>query len=1083
MSTGPISPLGGGFVHPLLRAHDWQDRPEFQALCQWWKEGGVGVCALVGIGGAGKTAIVERFLQVLPGGYLPHPKVPKDGNLSTPDKLLVFSVFDAPNPDTLFAELVVWLIGRYPDSPVKTDVGGVSQYSSYQQALKFLPASGKCLLVLDGLEKMQDDGSHGGSLGQILDNRLRDFVVRVADGHLPLSLIITSQYQLYDPPAQSTWYFRQIDIESLEMSAAVQLLRDRGVLGTVRQLEDIAHEQGLHALSIDLVGGYITLFCERDPARFTSTTAESEEIADSPLDPRIAAVREQKRRIARLTEQYHKTLAESDPAILALLQWICLFRLGVDSTTLAAIFAGEAKEIIAGTGLISLSKQQLNAKLKLLVEMRLIEASKRPPSEERSQIYTVHPAVRDGFLKKMDTETTLRRHDAIRKGLEASLGRYDDNPLDTVILDLLEEIVHQNISAGYSQEAFDIYWFKIGGYSNLGWRLGDYSRGDRICRMFVAGRPLPTVLPPAGLTTKDQAVFLAEWAIYLKDLGQLAAAVSCYEGALKIHMEKEKWNDASVENQVLAEIFLVAGRLSASLVAAESSLRTAECTNDPMRKWYSHAVRARARAYLGEVRDALSDFNDSRRWQRQIAQQPDRLSLHSMPGVQYALTIAWLGRVGEAIKLVEANQPLYDDQYGGDNSLKTSVILLLADLNRQQGNLAASRKLLYEAHRWALERDAKEQLCCAELVRARIELSSFTHKGSSNLAEAQASLVCAASALEDGLRIARECRFGIFHIDLLLVRAQLALHRGRVAEAERDVRAALNEGSYAPAANSGFPELPVAKDPQCLYAWGLVEGRHLLAEALLLQAAQKLGQAEFVPKRLYRLPADVRDLISEAREQLDQTLELWRKLRDPEAEADINPRGERTKRVLEGLEDGILTEYPLEPIRPEEPAVSSQAPESDRGTQPVTHKKHVFLSYCRENKAEVAILREDLIAAGEAVWWDQDILPGRDWKFEIRTAMRNAYAVVLCLSKETMARTTSGIYPEAVDAIAVYREYSPGKLFLIPVRLSDCEIPLIEIDGTRTLDRLQRADLFPPDQRVSGLGLLLKALQAAPLHR
>ena len=80
-------------------------------------------------------------------------------------------------------------------------------------------------------------------------------------------------------------------------------------------------------------------------------------------------------------------------------------------------------------------------------------------------------------------------------------------------------------------------------------------------------------------------------------------------------------------------------------------------------------------------------------------------------------------------------------------------------------------------------------------------------------------------------------------------------------------------------------------------------------------------------------------------------------------------------------------------------------------------KKHVFLSYCRDNVTEVAKLRDALIAAGEQVWWDQDILPGQDWKLAIRQAMKQSYAVILCLSAETEARTASGIYPEAADAI------------------------------------------------------------------
>ncbi|MDJ0707048.1 MAG: TIR domain-containing protein [Leptolyngbyaceae cyanobacterium MO_188.B28] len=145
-------------------------------------------------------------------------------------------------------------------------------------------------------------------------------------------------------------------------------------------------------------------------------------------------------------------------------------------------------------------------------------------------------------------------------------------------------------------------------------------------------------------------------------------------------------------------------------------------------------------------------------------------------------------------------------------------------------------------------------------------------------------------------------------------------------------------------------------------------------------------------------------------------------------------------------------------------------------------KQHVFLSYCRDNAEEVRRLHDDLISAGEQVWWDKDILAGQDWQMEIRKAMRDAYAVVLCLSEETGKRTMSGIYPEALDAIAAYRKYAAGNIYLIPVKLSACEIPLIEIDATRTLDRLQCVDLFPPEKWVVGLGKLVEALQAAPLH-
>ncbi|MEO8166525.1 MAG: toll/interleukin-1 receptor domain-containing protein, partial [Betaproteobacteria bacterium] len=145
-------------------------------------------------------------------------------------------------------------------------------------------------------------------------------------------------------------------------------------------------------------------------------------------------------------------------------------------------------------------------------------------------------------------------------------------------------------------------------------------------------------------------------------------------------------------------------------------------------------------------------------------------------------------------------------------------------------------------------------------------------------------------------------------------------------------------------------------------------------------------------------------------------------------------------------------------------------------------KKHVFLSYCRDNKSDVSRLRQDLIDRGEPVWSDQDITPGKNWKQELRQGMTHAYAVVACFSKEVEARTESGMFPELREAIEAYKMYAPGSIYLIPVRLSDCTIPDFEIDSTSNLSSIQYVDLFPESDRSAGLNSLTKALRQAPHH-
>jgi hypothetical protein len=161
-------------------------------------------------------------------------------------------------------------------------------------------------------------------------------------------------------------------------------------------------------------------------------------------------------------------------------------------------------------------------------------------------------------------------------------------------------------------------------------------------------------------------------------------------------------------------------------------------------------------------------------------------------------------------------------------------------------------------------------------------------------------------------------------------------------------------------------------------------------------------------------------------------------------------------------------------------AITLKQPES---AQALAHlqlsKDLVFISYCRENREEVASLRDRLISAGELVWWDQDILPGADWKFEIRCALRRSYAIICCFSSELETRSKSGVYPELSEAVRAVRERPPGDIFLIPVRLSKCVIPPVEIDDVRTLDRLQTLDLFPLEEFDTSFEKLLAALWEA----
>jgi tetratricopeptide (TPR) repeat protein len=1147
----------------LLRARDWQDRPEFAHLCEWWQRSLGGVYALVGIGGAGKTAIVDRFLQVLPGGY-PAPLAASQGpplrtDLPAIDQPFVFSFYDYPNEDSFFAALAQWLstvaadpVAEVVRLPTAAEDAHSPPKLSFNQLLLWLRnythRRPRTLLVLDGLEKVQDDGHRSGRHGHIPDGRLRSLLLDTADGHLGrLSIVVTTRFDLYDPAAERVPYYWREFVERLDVAACVALLRSRGV----REPDDsvlrkLAEEHGRHALTVDLIGGYIGEFCGGRVNRLPPLAELDLSDLDAEFQPRVAALRKQERRFARVAERYREALREHEPATLALLERVCLFRLGTDADTLARIFTGSDESTIkvAGPALAALTRPQLQKALERLVAMKLVEVADRRLSLREStsfrgakgdKIFTIHPAVRDGFLAGIATDSRIAGHEALRKGLEVSLGDSPgENPSDAATLDLLEEIVFHTLQSGHVQEAWDFYQSRIGGYRNLGWRLGAYERGERICRAFAGGAsptvaltrvegrdaaPTPPHSEPVGDSRKldppykslpegTQVIFINVWALYLSELGRLEAAARCYELANEPDYRAKNWKGASIGNLNLCDAWLLAGRLTAGqrsrvaprfeaapsdsssrsvpytelrsnsatqptiavLTAAEEALRLAELTDNAVGRQHSYTYRAHARALLGEIPAALVDFHAALDWQHKV-EGDDQRPLYSLGGVWHTHLLARLGRRGESQRLIETNQTICQQLFGITDIVTPRYRLILAGLQLESGDVAAAERLCHAAHEWALARDAKEVLCWSALVQARIELAKAnqirTEANEGNEATKNPLFVSfvgfCSNHLESGLKIARACGFGLYHIDLQLELARLRLLQGDPSSALAALAEAL-DNSRAANPQTNDPALLAATDPCCGYAWAIAEGLQLRAEALLLQAAQTLGSATLDRKRTAPgRPASsrskkktaegghptidplVRDLITRAEAALQESLTRWQDLRDParknanfrdpKTRQQYNYRAAETYSLLTDLQGGILT---LNPLKPPESPPPEPKPESN-----TTSKRfRVALSFPGEHRAFVLQIAEALSASltRERVfydeWFEVDLLgAGGDLKLQ---AMYEQADLVVPFFSQHYGKPWCSLEWETIRGILLKRRADDA---VIPVHLDDTDIP------------------------------------------
>ncbi|MEW6401239.1 MAG: SUMF1/EgtB/PvdO family nonheme iron enzyme [Chloroflexota bacterium] len=118
----------------------------------------------------------------------------------------------------------------------------------------------------------------------------------------------------------------------------------------------------------------------------------------------------------------------------------------------------------------------------------------------------------------------------------------------------------------------------------------------------------------------------------------------------------------------------------------------------------------------------------------------------------------------------------------------------------------------------------------------------------------------------------------------------------------------------------------------------------------------------------------------------------------------------------------------------------------------------VFLCHASQDKPAVWKLYRYLKQHGVNPWLDQeDLLPGEDWEVEIPKAIDASDVILVCLSKNSVNKEGM-VQKEITFALDKALEKPEGTIFVVPVKLEECEMP-------RRLTRYQWVDLSRSDGR------------------
>lgn len=120
------------------------------------------------------------------------------------------------------------------------------------------------------------------------------------------------------------------------------------------------------------------------------------------------------------------------------------------------------------------------------------------------------------------------------------------------------------------------------------------------------------------------------------------------------------------------------------------------------------------------------------------------------------------------------------------------------------------------------------------------------------------------------------------------------------------------------------------------------------------------------------------------------------------------------------------------------------------------NSQKIFLCHANEDKISVSEIYSRLKKEGFDPWLDkEDLLPGQNWREEIPQIIRSSKFVLIFFSTTSVSKR-GYVQKEFKLALDVLDEIPVGQIFIIPVRLDECEIPI-------NFRHLHYCDLFEKD--------------------
>lgn len=518
-----------------------------------------------------------------------------------------------------------------------------------------LVAEKRTLLVLDGLEPLQHPP--GPMAGQLKDPALAALIKGLAAKNLGLC-VITTRERLADINQYYARTAEDWELSHLSPEAGAELLKTLGVTGLKTELIEAAREVKGHALTLNLIGGYLALAHQGDIRRRDVFDFQQ---ADDEVQGGHAF------KALKAYETWLPTSGKGGEHQLAILRLMGHFDRPADPGCLAALRKPPAIPGLTDD-LVTLTQAQWNAAITRLQEIGLVSTQSHEsikvfgydeptarmqmmrlkpvgtPTEFHPRLQVApgdpaldaHPLLREHFARRLRDSAPKAWQGAHQRLFDHLCAAVPYWPEGLTGLAPLYQAVAHGCHAGLHQRAFqDVYVNRIlrgtgpgGAYSTKA--LGAIGANLAAVACFFVPEKDPWSTPHPTLTPADQSWLLNEAAFSLRALGRLREALQPMRTGLKRYAESGDWKAAAIVASNLSGLELTLGDVAAAVRDAEKSVAHADRSADEGQKMINRSTHADALHHAGDLDQARARFEEAETLQ--AARQPATPRLYSLPG-------------------------------------------------------------------------------------------------------------------------------------------------------------------------------------------------------------------------------------------------------------------------------------------------------------------------------------------------------------------------------------------------------------------------------------------------------------------